>query len=91
MGFRGGGGVINLRCCLQTKMMFFGRWMMLAYKDDVLRWMMNVFVRGVGWGGWGGELLTFVECSSLKTGVYKKKQTGSSKEWIQDLRNPAGR
>ena len=24
--------------------------------DDVLRWMMNVFVRGVGWGG----LLTFV-------------------------------
>ena len=21
--------------------------------DDVLPWMMNVFVRGVGWGGWG--------------------------------------
>ena len=36
--------------------------MMIANKDDVLRWMMDVFVRGVGGGGrgGGGGSLTFV-------------------------------
>ena len=63
-GWGGWGGVTGLRCCLQTKMMFFGGWgnkddvlrwrggfwrlLLLTNKDDVLRWMMNVFVRGVG-------------------------------------------
>ena len=31
-----------------------------AKKDDVLQWMMNVFGRGVGWGGGVGGVMTFV-------------------------------
>ena len=30
----------------------------LSNQDDVLRWMMNVFGRGVGWGGSG--VMTYV-------------------------------
>ena len=48
---KGGGGVIGVRCCLQTKMMFFGGW---GNEDDVLLWMMIVFV--TGGGGVGGVI-----------------------------------
>ena len=46
-GGGGEGGANHVRCCLQTKMMFLGGcWnsLLLANKDDVLRWMLKFVV-----------------------------------------------
>ena len=49
---------------------------MLANKDDVLRWMMNVFVRGVGWGG----IRICLNICTVGSGDTHKKT--SSQRWV---------
>ena len=56
-GVRGGGGVNDVRCGLQTKMMLFGGW----WTKHVVRWMMHLVSKG-GFGGVGGLMTFVVDC-----------------------------
>ena len=61
-GVRGGGGVNDVRCGLQTKMMLFGGW----WTKHVVRWMMHLVskggFKGVVRGGVGGLMTFVVDC-----------------------------